>query len=233
MIVPFVLLICALVATAAALGLPDAIDWVMLSGPCALAALILLLRAGFAPPARKAVPSFKRQPISDAIRKQTRPSPRKVLFGLPKPKNWLVIDGSNVMHWKDGTPTIETLREVVAHVTALGFSPGVVFDANAGHILAGKYQHHHAMGLHLGLPEDSIMVVNKGSPADPVILAAARDLGARIITNDRYKDWADQHPEVHVTGHLIKGGYEGGKLWLELKAPLQPERPAGAKPARP
>ena len=233
MIVPCLLLICALAGVGAALGLPGAADWVMLAGPCAVAALILLVRAGFAPRPRASIPPFKRQPIPDAIRNNIRIGPRKGGFLRPKPAHWLVIDGSNVMHWKDGTPRIETLREVLAHVTALGFSPGVVFDANAGHILAGKYQHHHAMGQLLGLPEDRIMVVDKGTPADPVILAAARDLRARIITNDRYKDWADQHPEVHVTGHLIKGGYEGGKLWLELKAPLQPDRSTGPKTARP
>lgn len=221
MIVSLVLLICALAGVGAALGLPGASDWLMLAGPCAVAALILLLRAAFLPAARKSPPPFKRQPIPDAIRNNIRIGPRKGGFLRPKPQHWVVIDGSNVMHWKDGTARIETLRDVVAHVAALGFSPSVVFDANVGHVLTGKYQHDHAMGQHIGMTEDRVMVVQKGTPADPVILAAARDLRARIITNDRYKDWADLHPEVHVAGHLIKGGYRDGTLWLDLKAPPQ------------
>ena len=121
------------------------------------------------------------------------------------------------MHWKDGTPQIDTVRDVVTHLKSQGFTPGVVFDANAGHILTGRYQHHGAMGKLLGLPEDSIMVVDKGTPADPTILAAAKDLNARIVTNDRYRDWASDHPEIAVPGHLIRGGYREGALWLDLE----------------
>jgi hypothetical protein len=48
-------------------------------------------------------------------------------------------------------------------------------------------------------------------------LAAAADLGARVVTNDRYRDWVEQHPEVTEPGHLIRGGYKAGKLWLDLE----------------
>jgi len=120
------------------------------------------------------------------------------------------------MHWNDGTAQIETVRDVVQHLKRQGFTPGIVFYANAGHILTGKYQHHGGMGKLLGLPEDRVMVVDKGTPADPIILAAARDLGAKVVTNDRYRDWAEAHPEVRDPRHLVKGGYRDGKLWLDL-----------------
>lgn len=138
----------------------------------------------------------------------------------------IVVDGSNVMHWKDGKPQIDTLREVVQYLQRQGFSPGVVFDANAGHILTGKYRHHAAMGSLLGLPEDRIMVVDKGTPADPIILAAAHDAGAQIVTNDRYRDWADTHPVAREPGRLVRGGYRDGQLWLDacLAAPLEQAR---------
>ncbi len=133
----------------------------------------------------------------------------------PKP---IMIDGSNVLYWRDGTPQIDGLREVVGHLKARGYGPHVVFDANAGYLVAGIYQHDRAMGTLLGLPEDRVMVVSKGSPADPVLLAAARDLGARIVTNDRYREWAEAHPEVNTPGHLIKGGFRDTGLWLDLEA---------------
>lgn len=131
---------------------------------------------------------------------------------------WIMVDGSNVMHWKDGTPQIETLREVVQRLVELGYTPGVVFDANAGYKISGRYQHDGALGRLLGLPESRIMVVGKGTPADPMLLEAARDLGARIVSNDRFRDWAEDHPEVREPGHLIRGGYRDGALWLEVEA---------------
>ncbi|MGB8621203.1 MAG: hypothetical protein WCD16_00160 [Paracoccaceae bacterium] len=178
----------SLAGIAGALIIPGLRDFLLLAGPCALASLFLLLTA-----------SRHR--------------------GIRRPRDtqkWIVVDGSNVMHWKGGTPEIGTVREVVDHLTALGFVPGVMFDANAGYKLNGRYQHDGALGKLLGLPRDRVMVVPKGTPADPTILAAARDLGARIVTNDRFRDWAEQHPEVAEPGYLIRGGYRTGELWLDL-----------------
>lgn len=99
------------------------------------------------------------------------------------------------------------------------YTPGVVFDANAGYLLSGKYQHDGALAKSLGIPEERVMVVPKGTPADPAILAAALDLGAKIVTNDRFRDWADQHPEIHQPGYLIRGGFKSGELWLDVSEP--------------
>ena len=120
------------------------------------------------------------------------------------------------MHWKDGTPRLETLREILHRLSALGFTPGIVFDANAGHKLTGRYQQHAAMGKLLGLPGDRVLVVARGEPADPTILAAAHSPGARILTNDRYIDRAEAHPELRAPAYLIRGGYRAGKLWLDI-----------------
>jgi Zc3h12a-like Ribonuclease NYN domain len=136
-------------------------------------------------------------------------------------RNWIVVDGSNVMHWKDNRPSLETLREVLAELRRNGFAPGIVFDANAGYKLADAYKHEYAMGKMLGLAREDVMVVSKGQSADPIILAAARDAGARIVTNDRYRDWSETFPEVTAPGHLVRGGYRDGKLWLELDEATQ------------
>jgi len=135
---------------------------------------------------------------------------------LRRPRRRIVVDGSNVLYWRDNQPRIETLQEVLAALRARGFVPGVVFDANAGHLIANRYLHDNALGKLLGLPVEQIMVVSKGTPADPTVLAAARDFGARIVSNDRFRDWAKAHPEISQPGHLVKGGYRDGKLWLDL-----------------
>jgi len=132
--------------------------------------------------------------------------------------NPIIIDGSNVMHWSNGTPSLEPLRAVVGMLQDRGYSPGVVFDANAGYLLLGKYQHDHALGQLLGLADDKVMVVDKGTSADPMILRCARDLGARVITNDRFRDWAHAFPEVAQPGFLIRGGFRQGHIWLDLEA---------------
>ncbi|MEJ6393799.1 hypothetical protein V8J82_11060 [Gymnodinialimonas sp. 2305UL16-5] len=126
-----------------------------------------------------------------------------------------VIDGSNVMYWNGETPNLDTLREVIAQLRALGYQPGIIFDANAGYKLGGRYLDDRHFARQLTLPADRVLVVPKGEPADPTILAAARDLGAKIITNDRYRDWASAFPEVTETGRLVRGGYRNGQLWLD------------------
>ena len=142
----------------------------------------------------------------------------RAAFAKPSqnPQKWIVMDGSNVMYWNGETPKIQSVKDVVQKLRELGFTVGVMFDANAGYLLEHQYIHDQRMGRMLGLPTDQIMVVPKGTPADPYILQAARDLGARIVTNDRFRDWAQDYPEVADPGHLIKGGYRSGKLWLEL-----------------
>ncbi|OYX45518.1 MAG: hypothetical protein B7Z02_00740 [Rhodobacterales bacterium 32-67-9] len=188
MIAPLLLLLVSLAGILAAFVVQGMVGLILLAGPCALASAYLLARA--------------------YLRGRKR--------ATTAPQNLIVIDGSNAMHWKDGTPQLATLREVVTHLSNLGFTPGVIFDANAGHILTGRYQHNAAMGKLLGLPEDHVIVVHKGTPADPTILAAARFLGARIVTNDLYRDWVGSHPELQEPGYLIRGGYRAGKLWLDL-----------------
>jgi hypothetical protein len=131
-------------------------------------------------------------------------------------KRWVVLDGSNVMHWKGGAPDLATVREVVDHLSAQGLAPGVVFDANVGYKVGDRFLGDRALAGMMGLPHKRIMVVPKGQPADPTILTAARNLKARIVTNDRFRDWEKDFPEAREPGRLIRGGYKRGKLWLEI-----------------
>lgn len=172
-----------------ALLLPGWSDLILLAGPSALASLLLTLREMMRRPRRK-------------VRAARKP---------------IVVDGSNVLYWKDETPRIDAVREVVDHLSCLGYHVGVVFDANVGYLISDRYRHDRDMGYLLGMPQARVLVVPKGTPADVYILAAARDLGARIVTNDRYRDWVEDHPEIRTPGHLIKGGYRGQAVWLDLE----------------
>jgi hypothetical protein len=129
-------------------------------------------------------------------------------------KTWILVDGSNVMHWQDNTPQLAPVLRVIEDLQARGFAPGVVFDANAGHKLFGKYLNERDLSRMLTLPVDQVLVVPKGTPADPYILDTARAFKAQIVTNDRYRDWATLYPEVAGPDLLIWGGFRDGKLWL-------------------
>lgn len=139
----------------------------------------------------------------------------RAALGRGRPK-WIVVDGSNVMHWNGNVPRIETLHEVLGQLARHGYTPGVVFDANAGYRLTGRHLGDRALARRLGLPKDRVMVVPQGTPADPTVLAAARDLGARIVSNDRYRDWAAGHPEIQEPGWIVRGDYRDGRLWMDL-----------------
>ena len=130
--------------------------------------------------------------------------------------NWLVLDGSNIMHWKGNTADIATLRAVTDHLSHLGYTPGVVFDANVGYKISNRFLDDRALAKMLHLPRNQVMVVPKGTPADPTILTAARDFGARIVSDDRFRDWGQTYPEINEPGFLIRGGYQNGELWLDL-----------------
>ena len=119
------------------------------------------------------------------------------------------------MHWREGSPDISTVKSVVAQVRKVGYVPGVVFDANAGWKLFGRYMHDGDFARLLGLEKRQVLVVGKGTQADPFLLKTARDFGARIVTNDRFRDWAQDFPEVLDQGFLIRGGWREGMVWLQ------------------
>jgi len=131
-------------------------------------------------------------------------------------RNWILIDGSNVMYWENEVPEVEPVRDAVELLIAKGYVPHVVFDANAGHLVSDRYQGPSFFAMALGLPEEQVTVMDKGAQADPFVLKMARRLNARVVSNDRFRDLAKRFPEVRQRKHLIHGGYHKHKLWLDF-----------------
>lgn len=189
----------------------------------AIAAGFLALKAGL----RRAAPALPQrqverpQPLKSQLRsRRNRSVARKAdtllkSGALTRPEPRVVVDGSNVMHWNGKVPRLDTLQDVLAQLQDMGYRPGVIFDANAGYKLGDRYLDDKDFAKLLNLPGDCVVVVRNGEPADPTILAAARELNAKVITNDRFRDWAKDFPEVAEPGTLIKGGYKAGTLWLD------------------
>ncbi len=194
--VPLVLLGISLIAISLG-GLVPELDLVAIFGVVtALGAIIMLVAALL-----RSLLSRGRRGL-DISRGDTRPV--------------VVLDGSNVMHWKKGAPDLQPVRDVIADLAQRGYRAGVVFDANAGYKLEGRYRHHQVLARQVGLPQDRVMVVNKGEVADEMILRVAQDFGARVVSNDRFRDWSAQFPQVAEPGFLISGRYRKGALQLDL-----------------
>lgn len=187
MFVLTVILVASLAVLCAGLLVPGLSDLLLLGVPCMISGLLLLLR-------RLWGGGFS-------------------TFGK---KRWIVLDGSNIMHWKGNGANISPVKDAIQRLSEQGYAPCVVFDANVGYKLFNRYLGDAELAKLLGLPIDRVMVVEKGTAADQIILAAARDHNAQVVTNDRFRDWVDQHPEVAEEGYLVRGGYRSGRLWLSL-----------------
>ena len=182
-----ILVVISLLGVVVAVALPGWSDLLLLAGPCLMASLWLWWRAG-------------PRPTDAAGAKASGPH--------------VIIDGSNVMHWQDNTPALAPLLQVIQRLEREGWTVGVIFDATVGHRIHDRYQDDADMARRLGLPEDRVLVVPKGTAADAYILKAARQLGAKVVTNDRYREWHTAFPEAGEPGFLIRGGVKAGAVWL-------------------
>lgn len=129
---------------------------------------------------------------------------------------WIVVDGSNVMYWEGDRPSLMTVRRVLKAVEAAGFAPLVWFDANVGYLTHGAYLRPEQLSRMLGLARGQVLVAPKGTPADPLLIEEAVRIGARVVTNDRFRDWAEAHPAVTEPGFLVGGTVTGGVVRMRL-----------------
>lgn len=136
---------------------------------------------------------------------------------LRRPRKWIVVDGSNVMHWQGDVAELETVAVVLKALIKDGFHPVVWFDANVGYKVSDRFMSDAALARHLPVPKRQIMVSPSGTPADPLILEGAIELGARVVTRDRFRDWVDQYPRVKEAGFLLRGSVENGVVKMVEK----------------
>ncbi|MFC3614632.1 hypothetical protein ACFORG_12735 [Lutimaribacter marinistellae] len=133
---------------------------------------------------------------------------------LLKRPNWVVVDGSNVLYWADETPALASVRMVVEKLVLDGFEPLLWFDANVGYLVAGRYMSPDHLAKALGYPARRISVAPKGTPADPLLIRDAERLKARIVTNDRFRDWRESHPLVERQEVFLRGRIEKRQVHL-------------------
>ena len=131
-------------------------------------------------------------------------------------RNWIVVDGSNVLHWERDTPDIQSVFHVAVALKSEGYIPVVWFDANVGYLIGDRYMGRAPLARMIGLPERQVFVAPKGTPADPLLLKDAVALKARVVTNDRFRDWEDEFPQIREKGFLVRGRMQRDEFELEL-----------------
>lgn len=131
-------------------------------------------------------------------------------------RNWIVVDGSNVLHWERETPDIQSLVHVIGALKSEGFVPLVWFDANAGYLIGDRYLGPAPLARLIGLAAHQVFVAPKGTPADPLLLQDAVKLKVRVVTNDRFRDWVDDFPQIREEGFLVRGRMQKDAFELEL-----------------
>lgn len=115
--------------------------------------------------------------------------------------NVVLIDGSNVINWYvdadfEAKPSLAPLLSVLLILQARGQTAGVIFDATVGHRLMDRFVGHDELARLLPLAAD-VLVVEKGTIADTVLIEMARSEAMIIISNDHFRD----HPKAR---HLLK-----------------------------
>lgn len=129
-------------------------------------------------------------------------------------RQYIVIDGSNVMHWQGRQPSVATLRTVLTELIRRGFTPVVWFDANVGYKIGDRYLGPHPLAKLLDISAQQVLVAPKGLPADPLLLDCAIKLQTKVVTNDRFRDWAESYPQAKEPGFLVTGNICDGGVAL-------------------
>ena len=109
-------------------------------------------------------------------------------------KRMVVIDGANVAYEErsaGGKPKFSNLLKVRSELEEKGFEPVILVDASL------KYDIDDQQQLENLIRSQQVRQVPAGTDADYFIIQFAQELDALIVTNDRYKDYAQQYPWVH------------------------------------
>ena len=120
-------------------------------------------------------------------------------------KRMVVIDGANVAYEErsaGGKPKFSNLLKVRRELEEKGFEAVILVDASLKYDIDDQEQ------LENLIRSQQVRQVPAGTDADYFIIQFAEQLDALIVTNDRYKDYADQHPwipERRLPYMIVKG----------------------------
>jgi hypothetical protein len=116
------------------------------------------------------------------------------------------VDASNVAHnGEGGAPRLDNLLLVRQKLVEEGFHPLIVADAALRHQIDRPEEYQRLVH------EGTIHQAPAGTDADFFLLSFARELGASVVSNDRFRDGGAQFEPVRqrlirymvVAGHVV------------------------------
>ena len=113
---------------------------------------------------------------------------------MTRAKEMVVIDGANVAYEEKsagGKPNLANLLKVKSEMEGRGFDTVIIVDASL------KYDIDDQSQMAALIESQHIRQVPAGTDADFFILDIADQHGARIVTNDQYRDYRERYPWIH------------------------------------
>jgi hypothetical protein len=102
----------------------------------------------------------------------------------------VLVDASNVAHSTEGGEArLANIQLVRQKLQEKGFEPLIVADAALRHQIDDKERYERLIN------EGLVHQAPAGTDADYFILSFAREMDARILTNDRFRDRAQEFPQ--------------------------------------
>lgn len=121
-----------------------------------------------------------------------------------------IVDGSNVAHSTEaGGARLVNIVLVCRKLVEEGYRPIVVADAALRHQIDDPAEFERMVEV------GEIHQAPAGTDADYFILAFARELEGRVVSNDRFKDRLDAFPEARE--QVIRFMIVGGEVVLEQR----------------
>ena len=120
-------------------------------------------------------------------------------------KKTVVIDGANVAYEErsaGGKPKLSNLLKVRREMEERGKEAIIIVDASLKYDIDDQEQ------LEKLIQSQQVRQVPAGTDADYFIIQFADQLDALIVTNDRYRDYAEQYPwitERRLPYMIVKG----------------------------
>ena len=123
----------------------------------------------------------------------------------------VLVDASNVAHSTEGGEArLQNIRLVERKLREEGLEPIVVADAALRHQIDDK------AGYEKLIDAGKVHQAPAGTDADYFILSFAREMDARILTNDRFRDRAKDFPRER--NRVIRYMIVDGEVVLEQRA---------------
>ena len=129
---------------------------------------------------------------------------------MTKKSRIAIVDGSNVAHSTEGgSARLENIILMRDKLVEKGLEPVLVVDA------ALRHQIDDVPGYEKLVEEGALKQAPAGTDADYFILSFARELGARVVSNDRFRD---RMPEFNdVSRRLIRYMIVQGEVVFEQR----------------